>query len=55
MIYPCGRLLSRGSLFLLVERGGAILHPKLMGAAIGGVPRLTALECSGNELLKGNG
>jgi hypothetical protein len=51
MVFPCGRLLSTAFLFWLVVRRGAILHPKLLGAAIGGLACL-GLECSRNELLK---
>jgi len=52
MVFPCGRLLSTAVLFWLVVWRGAILHPKLLGAAIGGLAGLTGLECSRNELLK---
>jgi hypothetical protein len=50
MVFPCGRLLYTAFLFWLVVRRGAILHPKLMGAAIGRLAGLS--ECSRNELLK---
>jgi hypothetical protein len=53
MICTCGRLLSTAFLFLLVVRRGAILHPKLMGAAIGGVARLTGLSVLAMNCSKG--
>ena len=44
MVFPCGRLLSTAFLFWLVVRRGAIIHPKLMGAAIGRLAGLTGLS-----------
>jgi hypothetical protein len=44
MVFPCGRLLYTAFLFWLVVRRGAILHPKLMGAAIGRLAGLTGLS-----------
>jgi hypothetical protein len=41
---PRGRLLSTAFLSLLAVRRSAVFHPKLMGAAIGGLADLTGLS-----------